>query len=64
MIADVFNLAVMSILYCHAVARLLVFRKLAAAISALLTQGRMRWERIRWESQCQESNISVVTSDI
>jgi hypothetical protein len=64
MIADVFNFAVMSIVYCHAAARLMVFRKLAAAIGAVLAQSRMRWERIRWESQCREPNISVVTSDI
>jgi hypothetical protein len=62
MIADVFNLAVMSIAFCHAAARLMVVR-CAAAIGAMLTQGEMSWERMRWESQCQE-NISVLTRDI
>ncbi len=38
MIADVFNLAVMSIAFCHAAARLMVFRSFAAAIGAVLTQ--------------------------
>jgi hypothetical protein len=64
MIADVVNLAVMSIAFCHAAARLMVFRKFAAAISAVLSQSRMRWERMRWESQCREPSISVLTRDI
>jgi hypothetical protein len=64
MIADVFNLAVMSIGFCHAAARLMVFRRFAAAIGAVLTQGRMTWERMRWESQYREPNISALTRDI
>ena len=64
MIADALNLAVMSIAFCHAAARLMVYGKLAAAISAVLTQNWIRWERMRWESQYGEPNISVLTRDI
>jgi hypothetical protein len=64
MIADALNLAVMSIAFCHAAARLMVYGKFAAAISAVLAQSRMRWERMSWESQCREPNISVLTRDI
>ena len=64
MIADVVNLAIMSIAFCHAAARLTIYRSFAAAISAVLTRNWVRWERMRWESQCGEPNISVLTRDI
>jgi len=59
MIADVVNLAIMSIAFCHAAVRLTVYRSFAAAVSAVFTQNRMRWE-----SQCGEPNISILTRDI
>jgi len=64
MIADVVNLAVMTIGFCHAAARLMVFRRFAAAIGAALARSRTSWERIRWESQYREPNIYVLTRDI
>jgi hypothetical protein len=60
MIADVVNLAIMSIAFCHAAARLTVHRSLAA----VLTRNWVSWERMRWQSQCAEPNISVLTRDI
>ena len=64
MIADVVNLAIMSIAFCHAAARLTVHRSFAAAISAVLTRNWVSWEMMRWESQYGEPNISVLTRDI
>ena len=42
MIADVVNLAIMSIAFCHAAVHLTVYRSFAAAVSAVFTQNRMR----------------------
>jgi hypothetical protein len=42
MIADVVNLAIMSIAFCHAAVRLTAYRSFAAAVSAVFTQNRMR----------------------
>jgi hypothetical protein len=64
MIADVVNLAIMSIAFCHAAARLTIYRSFAAAISAVLTRNWVSWEMMRWESQYGEPNISVLTRDI
>jgi hypothetical protein len=64
MIADAANFAVMSIAFCHAAARSMIRRNFAAAGRAGFTQNWMRWEKMRWESQCGEPNISVLTRDI
>ena len=59
MIADVVNLAIMAIAFCHAAVRSMVHRGFAAGISAVLTQ-----DRTRWESECREPNMSALTRDI
>jgi hypothetical protein len=64
MIADVINLAVMSIAFCHSAVRLMICRNVAAAVRAVFAQNWMRWEEMRWESQCGEPSISALTRDI
>jgi hypothetical protein len=59
MIADVVNLAMMTVAFCHAAGRLIFHRGFAAGISAAPTQ-----ERTRWESECREPNMSALTRDI
>ena len=64
MIADVVNLAIMSIAFCHSAVRLMIGRNFAAAVRAVFAQNWMRWEKMRWESACGEPNISALTRDI
>ena len=64
MIADAVNLAVMSIAFCHAAVRLMIWRNFAAAVRVAFTQNWMGWEKMRWERHYGEPNISVLTRDI
>jgi hypothetical protein len=54
MIADVVNLTIMTVAFCHAAGRLMVHRGFASGISAAPAQ-----DRTRWESGCREPNMSV-----
>jgi hypothetical protein len=64
MIADAANLAVMSIAFCRAAVRSMICRNFVAAVRAAFMQNWTRWEKMKWESQCGEPNISVLTRDI
>jgi len=59
MIADVVNLTIMTVAFCHAAGRLMVHKSLASAISAAPAQ-----DRTRWESECREPNMSALTREI
>jgi hypothetical protein len=59
MIADVINLAIMAIAFCHAAGRSMVHRGFAGTIGAVVTQDMKRWE-----SECRKPNMSALTRDI
>lgn len=62
MIADVVNLAIMSMVFCQAAGRLILLRGLAAGIGTGLTQGWIHgWTR--WKGQYREPDISALTGD-
>jgi hypothetical protein len=54
MIAEVVNLAIVTVAFCHAAGRLMVHKGFAAGISAASRQ-----DRTRWESECREPNMSL-----